>query len=79
MTGFKPRVLCTWPLGSFLNKWPIPASFFIFVLFHHKFYRKAVSFSGIRTWIVGVEVDHVDQLTTTTAQPFGSFQTVSCT
>ena len=40
---------------------------FIFVLFKHKFYRKAVDISGIRTRIVGVEGEHAEYLTTTTA------------
>ena len=30
---------------------------------------KTVDFSGIRTWIVAVEGDHTDDLTTSTAQP----------
>ena len=45
---------------------PRPLLFF-FVLFKHKFYRKIVGFSRIRTWIVGVEGEHADPLTTTTA------------
>ena len=48
----------------FLNG-PTPASFLcIFVLFKLKFYIKTVGFSGIRTWIVGVEGEHADHLTT---------------
>ena len=39
----------------------------ICVLLKHNFFRKTVSFSGIRTWIGGVEGDHADHLTTTTA------------
>ena len=44
---------------------------FIFVLFK-QFYRiKTVDFSGIRTWIVGIEGKHADHLTrTTTAYAF---------
>ena len=41
---------------------------FIFILFKHKFYRKTVGVSGIRTEIIGVEGEHADHLTTTTAQ-----------
>ena len=41
-----------------------PASFlFIFALFKHKFYRKSVGFSRIRTLIVGIEGKHADLLT----------------
>ena len=40
---------------------------FIFVLFKHKFYRKTVDVSGIRTLIIGVEGEHADHLITTTA------------
>ena len=43
---------------------------FIFVLFKHKFYRKTVDVSRIRTRIVRVEVEHADHLTTTTAHFF---------
>ena len=53
----------------FFKKWAYPGLFlFIFVLFKHKFYRKTVGVSGIRTRIVGVEGKHADHLTTTTAQ-----------
>ena len=42
---------------------------FIFVLVKRQFYRKkTVGVSGIRTWIVGVEGEHADHLTTTNAQ-----------
>ena len=45
-----------------------PASFlFILVLFKHKLYKKTVDFSWIQTQIVRVEVEHADQLTSTTA------------
>ena len=36
--------------------------------FQQQFYRKIVDLSGIRTRIVGVEGEHADHLTTTTAQ-----------
>ena len=53
-------------VNIFLNG-ATPASFFIFVLFKHQFYRKkTVGFSGIQTLIVGVEGEHADHLTTTT-------------
>ena len=41
---------------------------FIFVPFKHKFSRKTLGFSGIRTRIVGIEGKHADHLTTTTTQ-----------
>ena len=40
---------------------------FIFVLFKHHFTEKTVGFHGIRTRFVGVEGNHADHLTTTTA------------
>ena len=43
---------------------------FIFVLFNNNFMRKFIDLSGIRTRIVGVEGEHADHLTTTTAQTF---------
>ena len=51
-----------------------PAYFlvFIFGIFKHKFYRKTVGVSGIRTRIVGVEGKHDDHLTTTTTAQFQS-------
>ena len=52
-------------------KWANPDLFlFIFGLFKHKFYRKTVGISGIRTWIVRLQGDHADNLTTTTSQMF---------
>ena len=52
---------------SFL-KWGNPDLFlFIFVIFKYNFTEKTVGFSRIRTWIVGVEGEHADPLTTTTA------------
>ena len=41
---------------------------FICVLFKQKFNRKTVGVSGIRTWIIGVEGEKADHLTTTTAK-----------
>ena len=38
------------------------------ILFKQKLYRKTLDISGIRTRIVGVEVEHADHLTTNTAQ-----------
>ena len=43
---------------------------FIFVRFNHKLYRKTVGISGIGTRIVGVEGEHADHLTITTAKYF---------
>ena len=51
---------------------PTPDSFFIFVLFKHKFTDKTLGFSLIRTRIVGVEGAHSDHLTTTTASSYPS-------
>ena len=57
-----------WRLSAIFKKWAYPGLFlFIFVLFQHKFYRKTVCVSGIRTQIVWVEGGHSDHLTTTTA------------
>ena len=43
----------------------------MFVLFKHNFYiKKTVGVSRIRTRIVGIEGEHADYLTTTTAQQF---------
>ena len=39
----------------------------IIVLFKHKFNRKIVGFMGIWTFIVGLEGEHADHMTTTTA------------
>ena len=59
----------------FLKNGPTPASFlFIFVLFNNNFYRKIVDLSGIRTRIVGVEGEHADHLTTTTALQIDFYQ-----
>ena len=53
----------------FLVKQLNPGLFlFIFVLFNHKFYRKTVDVSVIGTRIIGVEGEHADDLTTTTAK-----------
>ena len=53
----------------FLNG-PTPASFCFFYLFKHKFYRKTIGFSGILLRFDGVEGEHADHLTTTTAHWF---------
>ena len=42
--------------------------FVYFRSFQEQFYRKIVDLSGIWTRIVGVEGEHADHLTTTTAQ-----------
>ena len=64
-SSVRPSSRC---LINFFFKWA-PASFlFIFVLFKHNFTDKTVGFSGIRTRIDGVEGEHTDHLTTTTAQ-----------
>ena len=45
-----------------------PASFcFYFLSFKLQFYKKIVDFSRVRTRIVGIEGEHDDHLTTTTA------------
>ena len=55
----------------FFQKGPNPASFCLFSFFSNKnFTEKTVGFSGIRTWIVGVERKHADHLTTNTAHLF---------
>ena len=52
----------------FFVKWANPGLFlFIFVLFKHNIKEKTLGFSRIRTRIVGVEGEHADHLTTTTA------------
>ena len=53
----------------FLKKWAVLGLFILFssFIFNHKFYRKTVDISGIRTRIVGAESKHADHLTTTTA------------
>ena len=48
-----------------IKKYANPGLFFVF--FEHKFYRKTVDVSGIRTWIVGKEGKHGDHLGNTTA------------
>ena len=56
-------------LLNFFKYGPTPASFLlIFVLFKYKFYRKTEGISGIQTRFVGVEGEHADHLTNTTAQ-----------
>ena len=51
---------------------------FIFVLFKLTFYRKNVGFSGIRTWIIRVEGEHADHLTTTTTRFKTVFVPIFC-
>ena len=51
---------------SFVFNGPYPGLFFfIFVLFNHKYYRKTVGVSKIRTRIVRAAGEHADHLTTT--------------
>ena len=53
-------------LQNLVFKWANPGLFlFIFVHYKHKFYRKAVGFSRIRTRNVEVEGEHADHLNTT--------------
>ena len=48
---------------------PAPASFCLFSFFSHtNFIEKTVGIRGIQTRIIGVEGEHADHLTTTTAQ-----------
>ena len=55
--------------SSNLKKVGQPGLFFIcFRFFKHNISEKTVGFSGIGTWIVGVEGEHADHLTTTTAR-----------
>ena len=51
-------------LCFFLKSWPL---FCLFSFFSNTMLQKTVSFSGIRTRIVGIEGKHADHLTTTTA------------
>ena len=54
----------------FSKNGPATASFCLFSFFSNtNFTEKTVGFSGIQTRIVGVEGDHAEHLTTTTAQP----------
>ena len=47
-----------------------PRSLFVyFRSFHQQFHRK-IRVLGIRTCILGIEVEHTDHMTTTTAQRF---------
>ena len=56
-------------LCFYKKKWANPGLFFVyFRFFKHNNTEKTVGFSGIRTRIVGVEGEHADHLTTTTAQ-----------
>ena len=58
-------------VNKYLNlflKWAIPGLFFVYVhSFQTKYSRKTAGFSWIRTQIVGIEGEHADHLTTTTA------------
>ena len=55
--------------SSFFKKWANPGLvLFIFILFKHKLCIKTVGISGIWTRIVGVEGEHADHLTITSAQ-----------
>ena len=55
-------------LHNSFKKWANPGIYFVyFCYFYQQFYRKIVYFRGIRTRIVGVEGEHADHLTTTTA------------
>ena len=58
----------------FFKKWANSGLFlFIFLLFNHRLCRKnTVGFNRIQTWIVGVEGEHADLLTTTTVHSLGS-------
>ena len=56
----------------FLKNGSTPASFVFFSSFQIQFYRKSVDFNRIRTQIVGVEGEHTDHLTTTTAALFST-------
>ena len=54
--------------AELVKNWAHPGLFlFIYIIFKHKFYRKTVGVSGIRIWIVRIEGEHADHLTTTTA------------
>ena len=53
--------------SCFFKKMGQPRSLFVyFRSFQIQLYRKIIGFSKIQTWIVGVEGEHADQLTTTT-------------
>ena len=51
---------------DFVKKRANPASFLFFLFFSNTNLEKTVVLSGIRTWIVRVEGEHADHLTTTT-------------
>ena len=58
----------------FLLKWANPGLYWFFSFFSNKnFTEKTVGVNGIWTRVVGVESEHSDYLTTTTAQLFWSF------
>ena len=54
-------------LASLFFNGPTTALFVYFRSFQTQIYRKTVGISGIQTRIVGVEGEHADHLTTTTA------------
>ena len=64
--AFVQCLLCFWVI---LGKWTNPGLFFcLFLLFPNTNFTETVDFSGIRTWIIGVEGEHADHVTTTVAQ-----------
>ena len=63
----------------FLKKTGQPGLFLFFRSFQIQFYRKIVDFSGIRTQIVGIEGEHADHLTTTTAHGLNVMTSLSIT
>ena len=59
---------------TFLKKVGQPRPLFVyFRSFQTQYYRKTLGFSGIRTRIVGVEGEHADHLTTTSALTLHDF------
>ena len=62
------RLIYFWNSTVFLKKIGQPWPHFVFSFFSNtNFTEKIVGFSGFRTRIVGVEGEHADHLTTTTA------------
>ena len=57
-----------------LLKWANPGLFFVYFRSFQTpiLHKKTVGFSAIQTRIVGIESEHGDHLTTTTAQPWNS-------
>ena len=65
--SFKYSFLLDVPNKNKQKEGPTPTSFCLFsFLFRQQFYRKILDFSGIWTWIVGVEGEHANHFTTTT-------------